>query len=1048
MGDYRPVLRQLSGNGSFSFYAHSGARAAESVATNCAVGEFFTGAVLARCTVQCLSVSGFIGMGNGTATPPSDPGGAVYTVSGYAADGSLLDSQDVALDGPGALTGFSLDPAGSAAMTFVKLRSSGSGNTVLVDDLTYVPDPSALPTFTLTSTSLFPAAFLSPGGTTTKTYAVVRSNGSDGELTPQLPGLPAGISATFSPTSFPGTSDGTLSVTLTAGDNAPASGATDVTLSLAGPPTAGSGGGHDFTVHVDPTFAALASLPNPVAPWCTRQARTVSIFTRDGAAYSGPVTVTASTGAAGWNAGVVSSPVQMTGGVATATVVYEHASNAVPDSGTVTVSAHPAGRPGDAVSTSTPVTGQSPTIVQPSVSVVPPLGDHQAGTGVSLTGSGFCPGSRLLFGNDKAAAPMTTSQPPDAQLSASGVTNRQTITANTPRLATSGVLAHDAGFGFVPGPSLTATGFRNSAGFAFDNYAVGDLVYQDMTDAFGEDQTYLHIDLCFPFGCTIKVRDPVAMIYTAIVRAETVGTTGSGHCYGMSLTAALMRAGMLSPTTYPPGSAGDAWHLDGTAGPSAPLARTIQANHLKQFGLTFLDYWIKQHVSNAVASGNDIVTQVRDAVDNHGGALITIADHGGGHVVLAHSIEDVSASEHWIDLYDPNYPFLASEQSDFSGATHEGRVDGSRIHVVGNTWTLVFPDSTVWTGDTRGLLGGSIIVVPLDEAKKKQLLPSLVSIPQLLEQIIGFGSTGGDTTVTGGSALVRYGATNQTTTAGLFLAEPAAKGTASRAAGATTVGLDSSSDDTVDGFAVDRGTVVVGTLTTSGGSSTDASVVDHGLSLTPDTDTGVELMVARSVTGVPVRTTVVGTAPATGVLALRQTGAGLWVQSSEPTTLSLTFDSSGPEGGSAARTVRVSVPGGQDLTVATGQLLGSGSTVEVRVGGVAHTLPVRPSALGTVAIGRLKAAGAGARTAVTATVRIHGRTGSGAVVMTLTNRSGAVVAQKTFSVKMAAVRKGWSVTYRWRPRASGRLVAHVGASLAPTTGSTGLVGATRSVKVG
>lgn len=1048
VGDYRPILRQMSGNGSFSFYAHSGARVTESVTNNCASGEFGTGAILIRCTVQCLSMSGFIGLGNETSTPPVNPNGITFVASGYAADGTLLDTQNVVIDSPGALNGFALDPAGDAAMTFVKLRSTGLLNSVIADDLTYAPDPAALPAYTVTATSVVQNAFLSPGGTATLTYSVVRSNGSDGELTPQATDLPPGVSASFSPTSFPGTSDGSLTLTLTADSNAAASGATSATVGLTGPPTAGTGNDVGFVVHVDPTLQNPPALVNPVAPWCTRQAREVLIALRDGQANPGSAIVTATAGDPGWNATVLNSPVPINGaGIGTAVVVFEHATNSSPNTSQITVSAHPPGRPNDLSSTVTTVSSPSPKIFEPSVSAVPPLGDHQAGSTVHATGFGFCAGSQVRFENDKAIVPLVGTQPADNQLDTSGATDRQNIDVATPRLATSGFFNYNAGFGWSIGPKLTTTGFRNSAGFPFGNYPVSDLTYQDMTDAFGEDQTYLHIDLCFPFGCTIKVRDPVAMIYTAIVRAETVGTQGSGHCYGMSLTAALMRAGLLSLSSYPPQGAQNAWHLTGEAGPSPALARTIQVNHLKQFGLTFLDYWIKQHVLNAVADGNDIVAQVRSAIDHHGGALITIADHGGGHVVLAHSIEDVSSTEHWIDLYDPNYPHASAEDTDFTGAMHEASLNGSRIHIVGSTWTLVFPDATVWSGPTQGLVGGSIIVVPLDEAKKSQLLPSLLSIPQLLTQIIGFGSTSGTSTVTPGAGVVPYDPMNQTTSAGLFVAPPAAKRGAAKAGGQAAT-VDSPSADTVTTFASGQGTVVAGTLKTSGGSTTQASLADHGVTLSPDATTPLQLLVAREVDGAPIQTTVSGSAPAGDALTLAQTDAGLRVASTKAMTLTLAIDASGGRGSRPTRTVSLTLPAGKDLTVASAQLASTGPSLQVKVGGASRTLAVATPRLGTATIKGLSATRSGGKVSVVAKVRLLSRRGSGQVVMTLTNASGDVVAQKTIPVTRANLRHGKTVTYRWSATLAGKLIAHVAGSITPTVGSAGMVSAAKSVKVG
>ena len=66
-----------------------------------------------------------------------------------------------------------------------------------------------------------------------------------------------------------------------------------------------------------------------------------------------------------------------------------------------------------------------------------------------------------------------------------------------------------------------------------------------------------------------------------------------------------------------------------------------------------------------------------------------------------------------------------------TGATHEMRLTRSRIHIVGNAWSLEFPDSTVWSGPVNGLTS-SLVVVPLSEARKKQLLPEILRIIDVL----------------------------------------------------------------------------------------------------------------------------------------------------------------------------------------------------------------------------------------------------------------------------------------------------------------------------
>lgn len=1031
-GEYRPLLRKFTGSDTFSFYAHSGARGIESATNNCTSGEFGTGAILMRCTVRCLTLSGSMGIGNNTASPPVTTGDPTFTVSGYDAAGTLLQTVDVAITSPGALNDFTLDPPGSAAMTFVKLRSTGLQNTVIADDISYQPDPTAQPTVTVSSTtSGGPDVQLSPGAQATRTFSVVRGNGSTGTLTPQVTGLPTGVTAQLTPTSFSGVDDGTLTVVYSAASNAPPVAATPVSLSITADASAGTPNSVDFTVQVDSTLLPPAAPPNLVGPMCTRQARTITFFVRQGQSYSGPVHVSASTSSSGWSAGVLNDTVTASGGIAQATLLYTHTSSPFVGAN-IQVTAYPQSRPSDAVGRNLAVAGANPDVTDTVVTVTPPLGDRQPAVNLTANGYGFCAGDQLIFGNTEAKSPVTATQPPDNQLVATGETNRQALAAVTPRYATSGKLQVSApGLGLVNLAPLQVRGFRNTRGFSFNNYPVNDLVYDDMTRAFGEDQTYMHIG---PF----LVRDPVAMFYTAIVRAETVGTSGSGHCYGIALTQGQFKNNRLSPLAFPPYSETDPWKLIGPdpGGPSPSLAQTIQANHLKQFGLTFLDYWLKQQFSNLVNTGPILLGRVQSAIQSHGGALITLADNGGGHAVLGYSVEVVSSNEYWIDLADSNYEHRPLEDSDTTGADHKARLDGSRIHVVGDHWYLTFPDGILWDGQVNGLIGGSITIIPFDEANKHQLLPSMLSIPQLLDLLIGFGSTSGSTTVTGGAGLASYAPDNETTSAGLFVGPPAGGAKATRA-GDRTVTLSSSGKDTVTGLATSGGTAVLSSLSTKAGTDVTAETVDHGISLSTDKAVPLELQVAREAGRTTLRTTVAGTLPAKGELEVAQTKAGLVVDSTKDTQLTLTLASTTGAHVAATRVVKLHLPANKTAKVATSQLRGQGSTLTVTIGGQSVRLPVKGGALGTVQVDRVRVERHGKKVVVTTTVTAHGK-GAGTVALTLT-RNGKVVASTTRTIKAKAVRAGKPVTLRWKVKAPGHLKAIAQAALAPAIGTDGMV---------
>jgi hypothetical protein len=108
------------------------------------------------------------------------------------------------------------------------------------------------------------------------------------------------------------------------------------------------------------------------------------------------------------------------------------------------------------------------------------------------------------------------------------------ILATVPRFATTGKITVTGQLPDMNSPSVFAVdSYRNTAGFSFHNYTP-HITFDQLTMAFGASQTYDEIDFCWPFGCTISVRDPVAMILNGIANAAFSGANG-GACFGFAL---------------------------------------------------------------------------------------------------------------------------------------------------------------------------------------------------------------------------------------------------------------------------------------------------------------------------------------------------------------------------------------------------------------------------------------------------------------------------------------------------------------------------------
>ena len=100
--------------------------------------------------------------------------------------------------------------------------------------------------------------------------------------------------------------------------------------------------------------------------------------------------------------------------------------------------------------------------------------------------------------------------------------------------------------------SLTVDSYRNTDAFNFQNFDPV-LTFQDLTDAFGEKQTYINVNVCgfLTLGlaqCSVAiVPDPVALAMLLIAQK----TMATGTCFGFSLTDQRLLGGEIDLTSLP-----------------------------------------------------------------------------------------------------------------------------------------------------------------------------------------------------------------------------------------------------------------------------------------------------------------------------------------------------------------------------------------------------------------------------------------------------------------------------------------------------------------
>ena len=935
----------------------------------CAADAFSNDAILLRCPTVCLSVSGYIGTALSS-------GASSFRVMGFAADGTRTSDQTVDQDlvSPGGATTFFSVTGGG--LQWVLIRSAYVGPHVWLDDLTYSNDPSAVPSFAVTKDAFVPSVVVSPSSSSSVPLHLSRSNGSTGTITFTAGGLPAGVTATFSPPSYTGSASGPTVVTFSAGPGTTAAGPVDVALGGdgAGVPSVGSGTPVVQSVTAATTASFPLGLTRPYTAACTPQSRNVRLAALPD--FSGDVAVTARmldssqqpVLTAGWEVTVSPAILSFTsnGGSRDTTVSWSSPGPAPQSGEWLEVTATVVGHPTDTATVKAKLTEVAPEVATVNRQVVPPIGDPglgrpQTATVFAITGAGFCPGSTATVGNDKAVAPLTAGLwAPQS----SGPDLRQ-FSVTTPAYATSGPLsARPAGGGpAVPAGSVTSETYRNTDAFSFHNYPVNDLVYDDMVRAFGHDQMYDTIDLCWPLGCNVSFRDPIAMIWTAIVRSLTVGTSGSGHCYGISATDMRFLMGAMAVTSYP--------HTTSTVygmPHSTELDQAIQAAHLQQFSLETFGAVVDQNVQNELGASLPTKLRLQSALAK-GPALIAMRDgfSFSGHVVVAYGLEDLGGLGWAIDVYDNNKEYTPEENTDATGVAHVARHDGSKIFFDVGGWHYDM-GGTRWGGSWNTNPG--LVVLPYSFVTKAQHIPSFTGLLSFASSLVTFGSSA----TTSGSAPSPVAPTALPSGSVPLGFSGGKSGGLLSVPGTAALSLRASSTAPYEVTVLNRsGVTSVATSAKTGTTDVVSSIVG-GVRFTTATAKALSISgVSRSATALLSATMSVASGARTAT-SLQVTAGALAASTSSGATLSFTTSTTMLRGATGSQTRQFTVPlaAGDRMSVPVAALSGPATTLTVSVThwGRTRRVVVRTKAVVVASVGPMAVSTSLRRGPSSATARV------------------------------------------------------------------------------
>jgi hypothetical protein len=631
----------------------------------------------------------------------------------------------------------------------VDLNSSA----LYLDDLTY--DPPASPPNSSFVLGANPAGSSTiQGGHATVTIPITWTNNPNPSADPVTltASTPSGVTASFSPNP---TSAGSSTLTLTVAKTAPV-GPTSVTVT-------GTVGSKTAQAVIPFGISAAFEVASPgaitLAP-CTPKQVTLRVVT----SLTQPVTIfvtipnepgamitgISGSGGAGTISNAYEAKVTVTpqGGLATATVSLTAAPGASP--APAQAMAVEAGASGYSDQTNLAGTvriepGEVDNVTHPSLlgtAVRAPWLDD-GGTPVTLTGAGFCPGTKVAI------------EDPDNAVAATSISGDGTsLTFSTPLGSVTGPieLLPPTGHSFS-GPSLTVQSFRNTWGFALENADFHTLLTQDMEDQLlGKDETNYNV-----FGWLI--RKPEAYEYQTITNKHAPG----GLCFGFAYSSLEFFDDPSEVNNFVTSGGNNPFHID----TSNPTNQQNLVNYiLERFSLQFTDQLIPYEVNAVlgVHGTNDDLNAIKQGLAAHEPVMIGMIHWYGAsiaaHTVLAYDTQPLPDGSTAVDVVNSNEPYLSAEESNPS--QHDEReFTKSEIIIKNGNWTFPegadFHDPTgfPWSGSEADLVVYPHSALPIINGARPKL-PNVFTGTVM----VAFGSSADGVTQvsgSGGGALFDHG---------------------------------------------------------------------------------------------------------------------------------------------------------------------------------------------------------------------------------------------------------------------------------------------------
>jgi hypothetical protein len=348
----------------------------------------------------------------------------------------------------------------------------------------------------------------------------------------------------------------------------------------------------------------------------------------------------------------------------------------------------------------------------------------EAGSQVTISGTGLCGASSVQFGSPRGAAKPISTEP-----------NGTSLQVEVPKYAMDGGVVVQTPAGEVKGPGVKIDNFRDTWGFEFANFGLsaGEIDQQTVTALFGAKVA----DISTESG---EVPSPAAVAW---LKAEE-GVGEEGVCLGISTLiqwfshqsspSAVRQAVHTFPDELPNAYEAAPFQLLGFQEPRPQLRAAIalfQANWATE------QSWEHAHAEleeSTPIPPQRTVEEVNKLFKEHGASdlpvivLFNQGKGGGGHAVVPYDTESDGAGGYYIDVYNSNRRYSYPEPADATGADHQREVEDSRIHVnAAGKWTFADGFSPTWEGDAHhmfvipeGVLGNPYAV----KASERPILPA------------------------------------------------------------------------------------------------------------------------------------------------------------------------------------------------------------------------------------------------------------------------------------------------------------------------------------